>query len=156
MNLSALLEASPDAALLSLFAGVLLIYFECNRPGSIIPGCAGVLLALLSIDAFAHMPLRPLALALVAAGIVLILAELKVSARNLAAATGTALLIFGFRNLLQPFAPARVHTPTAIVAAAGFAASTLWLARIALRARHNKRSLSPVPGFPAASERRTG
>jgi membrane-bound serine protease (ClpP class) len=154
MNLPALLEASPDAALLSLFAGILLIYFECNRPGSIVPGCAGTLLALLSINAFAHMRLRPLALALVAAGIVLILAELKIPARNLIAATGSALLVVGLESLLQPFAPARVHTPTAIVSGVGFAASTLWLARIALCARRNKRSLSNLP--IVASERRTG
>jgi membrane-bound serine protease (ClpP class) len=153
MSVPLILQTNPDVALLILFAGVLLIYFECNRPGSVLPGCLGALLTLLAVNAFAHMPLRTSALALAAAGIILILAELAIPARNLAAAAGTALLILGLRTLVQPFAPARVHTPTAFVAGAGFAASTLWLARIALRARRNKRSL---PSFGAASQRRTG
>jgi membrane-bound serine protease (ClpP class) len=144
------LQQSPDAALLTLFAGILLLYFECNRPGSILPGCVGALLTLLALNAFTHMPLRPVALALVLAAVLLILLELIIPARNLLASAGTVTLVAALRILLQPFAPARVHTPTAIVAAVGFAASTLWLARIALRARRNKRSLtSNLPQSPA-------
>jgi len=153
MNLTPVLQTNPDVALLTLFAGILLIYFECNRPGSILPGCFGALLTLLSVNAFANMPLRSSALVVAAAGIILIFAELAIPARNLVAASGTALLILGLRTLVQPFAAAHVHTPTAIVIGAGFTAVTLWLARIALRARRNKRSL---PSFRAASQRRTG
>ena len=142
------MQASPDATLLALFTGILLLYLECNRPGSILPGCLGALLTLLSINNFAHLPLRPSALALIAAGTVLILAELVLPARNLLAAAGTGLFTVGLRTLLQPFAPAHVHTPTAIVVAAGLAASTLWLARIALRARRNKRTLLSDPIDP--------
>jgi len=139
-----LLQSNPDAALLTLVAGILLLYLECNRPGSILPGCFGTLLTLLSIDAFARMPLRPSALALAAAGAALVLAELAIPARNLVATAGAALFVLGLRTLIQPFAPARVHTPTALVAGAGLAAATLWLARIALRARRNKRRLTPM------------
>ena len=156
MNLVASMESSPDLSLLTLVAGILLIYVECNRPGSILPGCFGGLLALLSINALSHMMLRPSALVLSTVGILLVFTELFLPARNLFAASGAALLIVGLRTLLQPFAPAHVHTPTAIVAGAGFAALTLWLARIALRARRNKRSHSSHLSIRAASQRRTG
>ncbi len=149
----AYLQASPDATVLTLVAGILLIYVECNRPGAIVPGCLGALLTLLSIGALARMPLRPSALALVAVGCVLLLAELVLPARNAFAAAGTSLFILGLKSLLQPFAANRVHTPTAIAAGGILAAATLWLARIALRARRNKRSLM---SFRPASQRRTG
>jgi membrane-bound serine protease (ClpP class) len=151
-----LLDSTPDAALLTLFAGILLIYLECNRPGWILPGCLGALLTLLAINAFSHMPLRPSALALTAVGAALVLAEVAIPAKNLAAAAGATLSVLGLRTLLQPFAPARVHTPIALVAGAGLAASTLWLVRIAVRARRTKRSLSPLSSIHGASERRTG
>ena len=146
MSLVVYLQASPDAALLTLVAGILLVYFEANRPGSILPGCLGALLTLLSIHALSQMPLRASALAVIALGLALLFTELFRPARNLFGALGAALLALGLRTLLQPFAPAHVHTPTAIVAGAGLVAVTLWLARIALRARRNKRTLSsPLP-----------
>lgn len=147
------LEASPDGALLTLFAGVLLIYFECNRPGTILPGCLGTLLTLLSVNAFDHMPLRASALAVAAVGIAFLLAEILKPSRNLLAAAGTILLIIGLRTSVQPFASAHVHTSIAVLTALGLATTSLWLTRIALRARHNKRSLSSLR---SASERRTG
>jgi membrane-bound serine protease (ClpP class) len=134
------LLAFPDAAVLVLLAGILFVYLECNRPGSILPGCLGTLLILLSVDSLCRMPLRSTALALLASGLALLLIEIAVNARNLLAGAGILALIAGLASLLQPFAPARVHIPTAFVAGAGFGISTLYLAKIALRARRNKRS----------------
>jgi membrane-bound serine protease (ClpP class) len=156
MNLIVLLNSNPDAALVTLFAGIMLVYYECNRPGSIVPGCLGALLTLLSINAFVHTPLEPSALALTVVGIALILIEVFIPTRNWLVAAGTTALIAGFATLVQPFAPARVHIPTAIVTGSGLSAATLWLARIALRARRNKRSLSSPLSIRAASQRRTG
>ncbi len=152
----AYLAANPDASLLTLFAGVLLIYLECNRPGSVLPGCLGALLTLLSINAFTHMPLRQPALALIVAGVALVVADLTMPVRNPAAILGTISLIIGLRTLVQPFASAHVHTPIAVVLGSSFAFTTVWLARVALRARRNKRSLSPDLSIRSASQRRTG
>ncbi len=148
MSLLSTLQANPDATLLTLVAGILLLYLEANRPGSILPGCLGALLTLLSLNAFAHMSLRPSALAISTLGVALVFTELFRPARNLLATLGAALLTFGLRFLLQPFAPVHVHTPTAILAGVGLAAVTLWLARIALRARRNKRTLSSILSSP--------
>jgi len=131
--------ANPDVAILTLFAGILLIYFECNRPGSIVPGCLGGLFALLSLHSLSQLPLRPLALALIAAGTTLLLLELAIPARKSLAAAGILLVTYGLATLLEPFSAPHVHLLTAIFTGPGFGISTLWLATLALQARRNKR-----------------
>jgi membrane-bound serine protease (ClpP class) len=147
------LLANPDVAVLTLLAGVLLIYFECNRPGSILPGCLGSLFVLLSLNSLHYLPLRPSALALTAIGAALIaLAALRL--RILFAAIGIASLTDGLATLIQPFASAHVHLSTAIFSATTFGLTTVWLATIALRARSNKRSIRHSIPHPSAAQDR--
>lgn len=157
MNFPAVLQSNPDAALLTLLAGVLLVYWECNRPGFILPGCIGALLSLLAANAFAHMPLRPPGIILAVSGFALVVCQIFLPVRKLLAAAGTvaatAALIAGLATCVQPSASARVHLPTAFATGLCLAAASLWLARIALRARRNKRTFTSLP---AASQRRTG
>jgi len=137
------LLANPDVAVLTLFAGILLIYFECNRPGTILAGCLGALLVLLSLHALSQLPLRPAAVALAAGGTAFTLLELAIPARNLLAVGGIALITYALATLLEPFRPAHVHLFTALFVAVGFGVSTLALSRIALQARRNKRTPTP-------------
>jgi len=137
---------NPDLAVLTLFAGILLVYWECNRPGSILPGCAGTLLVLLSANSLLCLPLRSSALALLALGLVLLLIEIAYATRNLLAAAGILAIVAGLRLLGQPFAFLHVHIATALVAGGGFGVATLWLGKIALRARRNKRSHATLHG----------
>jgi len=147
------LLVTPDVAVLTLLAGILLIYLECNRPGSILPGCLGALLLLLSFNSLHQLPLQPAALAFTAAGIALIvLAAFRL--RILFAALGIASLIYGLTTLIQPFAPAHVHLSTAIFSATVFGAATVYLASIALRARRNKRFLHHSAPHPNAAQGR--
>jgi membrane-bound serine protease (ClpP class) len=135
------LLANPEIALFTLLAGILLIYFECNRPGTILPGCLGALAVMLALFSLHQLPLRPSALALLAAGLAVLLLELAIPARNLLAALGMAAIAGGLATLVQPFAPAHVHTASAIAIALGFGIPTLWLSKVALQARRNKRTL---------------
>ena len=132
------LSGNPDALLLGLFAGILLIYGECNRPGMILPGCTGGLLFLLSLHALCRLPLEPLALIPIAAGLLLILAEILIRARGVLVAFGSLCLTYGLVHLLRPSAPRHVHLLTAMVAGAGFAVISAWLGSVALQARRNK------------------
>jgi membrane-bound serine protease (ClpP class) len=135
------LLANPDIALFTLLAGILLIYVECNRPGLIVPGCVGALAVMLSLFSLHQLRVRPSALALVAAGIVLLLLEVAIPARKLLAMVGIATIACGFATLVQLFAPAHVHTASAIAVSAGFGIPTLWLSKVALLAHRNKRTL---------------
>jgi membrane-bound ClpP family serine protease len=144
------LIASPDLAVLTLLTGILLVYWECNRPGTIVPGCAGTLLVLLSANSLLRMPLRPAALVLLTAGLALLLVEIAFSINNLLAALGVLAIVAGLRFLVQPFAFTHVHIATALFAGAGFGVATVWLGKIALRARRNKRSHASLHGTATA------
>jgi membrane-bound serine protease (ClpP class) len=134
------LLANPEVALFTLLTGILLIYIECNRPGLIVPGCLGALAVMLSLFSLHQLPLRPAALALIATGLAILLLELAIPARNLIATVGIAAIAGGLANLLQPFATAHVHMASAIAVAVGFGMPTLWLSKVALLARRNKRT----------------
>jgi len=145
---------NPDAAVVALFAGILLVYFECNRPGTIVPGCLGAVLILLSVNALTHLALRPAGLGAIAAGFSLLLLELARPARNLSALLGTVAICAGLATLVQPFAAARVHPSTALFTGIGFSASTLWLGKVAVQARRNKRLTRPsAPQGDAVQDR---
>ncbi len=131
------LLASPDAALLVLLAGILLIYLEANRPGTILPGCLGALLALLSIHAISLQPQHSVSLLSIAAGVALTVGGIFRPTLNLLAVAGALAQAFGWMTLFA--APARLHPVTAVVFAAGFSFTTAWLGRMALLARRNKR-----------------
>lgn len=130
------LEASPDAALFTLLAGILLLYLEANRPGRVLPGCLGLLLVLCSLHALAARPFQPWAAGAVFAAFVLTLASLLRPTETAWALGGACLLALGLRKLLLP--PARIHLSTALFFSAGLTLSTVWLGRVAARARRNK------------------
>jgi membrane-bound serine protease (ClpP class) len=131
------LLASPDAALLTLLAGIALMYFEANRPGSILPGCLGALLTLVSLFALFQHTLHPRAGVFLAGGVALTMAGIFRPTRNLLVAAGALTLGYGLVTLFAP--PDRLHIPTVFVFAVGFCFSTAWLGRVALLARRNKR-----------------
>ncbi len=133
------LLASPDAAVLAVVAGILLLYAEFNLPGTVLPGCLGALSLMLGLFALSHMPLRPAALGLALAGLALILLALVSTHFLLPGALGLATLTASFLHLVDRSRSATaVDLPTALLAASLFSAATVWLGRIALRARQNK------------------
>jgi membrane-bound ClpP family serine protease len=134
------LAANPDALLLLLLAGVGLIDLECNRPGWVVPGCAGCVLVLFSLHRLAALPLAPAALAGICVALLLVTCGIFWRRRVLPAACGGLLLALSLAHLLQPNGAARVHPVTATLVSGCFTSSTVWLGRIALRARHNKRA----------------
>ncbi len=133
--------ANPDLAILTLLAGILLVYVECNRPGIIFAGCLGTLLILLALNSLRQIPLHTGSVLLVVAASILIPLDAVLKLRNLAATAGGLLLAYGLAHLPEPFAPRHVHLAVAVFAAFVFTTSTVWLARIALLARRNKRVL---------------
>ena len=133
------LLATPDAALLAVVAGILLLYAEFNVPGTILPGCLGALSLMLGLFALSRMRLHPAALGLALAGFALLLLALVSTHFLLPAALSLATLTFSFLHLVDsPRYGTAIHLPTALLTASLFSLSTLWLGRIALRARRNK------------------
>ena len=132
--------ANPDHAVLLLLCGILFVYAEFNKPGTVLLGCVGALLMMYALYGLGNLPLRPPAVVIALAGVALIGLGCRYTYRGLVAIAGTLVLIFGLANLVV--APP-IHPLVAVVAASIFALVTTWLVRIALLARQNKSLVGP-------------
>ena len=129
----------PNLALLILVVGALLIYLEFNTPGTIVPGALGTLLVLLALFALNLLPLRYMSVLLILAAFALLLLEAKFASHGVLAAAGIISLIFGAITLVAaPIPELRVHPATAIALGFAFGLVTVFLVRLAIRARRRK------------------
>lgn len=134
----------PNLAVLVLVLGGLLIYLEFNSPGTIIPGALGTLLLLTAIFSLNLLPVRYTAVMLLIAALTLLLLEAKFPSHGVLASTGILALIFGMLTLVDgPIPELRVRVTTAIACGIAFGVITVFLVRIAVRARHNKVMTGP-------------
>ena len=135
--LSPLLTASPDAAIIGLTVGLALIALELNRPGLILPGASGLLLALLSAASLAHHQPRLWAAFLLLAAAVVMLLQLRRTLPPWTAIPTVLALIAGFQWLTPP-PSLPVRTVIAILCGITLGTGITVLTRIARRARQNK------------------
>ena len=130
---------NPDLAVLMLVIGGLLIYLEFNAPGTIVPGALGTLLVLLSLFALNLLPVHYTAVMLLLAAAVLMVLEVKFTSHGILALAGIVCLVLGMLTLVAgPVPELRVHLGTALAAGIAFGLITVFLVRLAVRARHNK------------------
>ena len=135
----------PNLAVLILIIGGLLIYLEFNTPGTIIPGALGTLLVLVALFSLNLLPVRYTAVMLIIAAFALLLLEAKFASHGVLASAGILCLVFGLLTLVAgPIPELRVHPATAIAAGIAFGLITVFLVRIAIRARHNKVVTGPA------------
>ena len=135
--MSLALVSHPTILFATIFAGVLLIYAEANRPGSIVPGCVGLLLVLAPLPALLTPPIRPASAGLLSAGFALCVLQAWIPIRWLATSVGVAGMTTGivrfYDSSVQP-------NPVAGVLLSGIlGVTTSYLATVALRARRAKR-----------------
>jgi len=133
---------NPNIALLLLVGGALLIYLEFNTPGTIVPGALGTLMVLLGIFALDLLPIRFTAVLLLMAAFALMLLEAKFGGHGVLAVVGILCLTFGTLTLVAaPIPELRVNPWVAIGLSLGFGSITVFLVRLALRARRLKARL---------------
>ena len=133
---------NPDIALLMLVGGALLIYLEFNTPGTIVPGALGTLMVLLAVFGLNLLPIRYTAVLLLVAALGLLVLEAKVGGHGALAVAGIVCLTFGMLTLVAaPIPELRVSLPVAIGISAGFGVITVFLLRLAVRARRMKSRL---------------
>ena len=132
---------NPDHAVLLLLCGILFIYAEFNKPGTVILGCFGALLTMFALYGLSLLPIRPAAVAVALAGVILVGLGCRLrTAGRIADVAGTLCIALGLVNLVVS---PPVHYVVAIVTAAIFSFVTSWLVRIALLARQNKSLVGP-------------
>ncbi|MGB6743053.1 MAG: nodulation protein NfeD [Terracidiphilus sp.] len=130
---------NPNVALLFLVGGALLIYLEFNTPGTIVPGALGTLMVLLAIFALGLLPIRYTAVLLLVAALVLLLLEAKFGGHGALAIAGIVCLTFGTLTLVAAPIPQMAVSPlVAIAISAAFGSITVFLVRLAIRARERK------------------
>jgi membrane-bound serine protease (ClpP class) len=130
---------NPNISLLLLVAGALLIYLEFNTPGTIVPGALGTLMVLLGIFGLDLLPIRYTAVLLLVAAIVLMVLEAKFGGHGALAIAGSVCLLFGTLTLVAAPIPQMAISPlVAIAVSAGFTGITVFLVRLAVRARRRK------------------
>jgi membrane-bound serine protease (ClpP class) len=145
---------NPNIALLLLVGGALLIYLEFNTPGTIVPGALGTLMVLLGIFGLDLLPIRFTAVLLLVAALVLIVLEAKFGGHGALAIAGIVCLLFGMLTLVAaPVPQLSVHPLVAIAVSVAFGAITVFLVRLAVRARRRKVLLGPyaLVGSPASA-----
>lgn len=94
--------AHPNVAAILMSLGLLLIYAEISSPGLGLPGVAGALCLLVAFMAFQAVPIREGALALVALGGALIVAEFFATTGGVLAVGGIVSFILGLLWLVDP------------------------------------------------------
>jgi len=133
---------NPNIALLFLLGGALLIYLEFNVPGTIVPGALGTLMVLLAIFALDLLPIRYTAVLLLVAALVLLLLEAKFGGHGALAIAGIVCLAFGILTLVAAPVPEMAISPwVALAVSAAFGTITVFLVRLAVRARRSKSRL---------------
>ena len=130
---------NPNIALLLLVGGALLIYLEFNTPGTIVPGALGTLMVLLGIFGLDLLPIRYTAVMLLVGALVLMALEAKFGGHGALAIAGIVCLMFGTLTLIAAPVPEMAISPwVAIAVSAGFGGITVFLVRLAVRARRRK------------------
>ena len=129
----------PNLAVLVLVVGGLLIYVEFNTPGTIIPGTLGTIMLVLGLFALNLLPVRYTSVMLLAAAFALLILEAKFATHGVLAAAGIVSLVIGALTLVDaPIPELRVHLGTALSTGLAFGLITVFLLRLALRARRSK------------------
>jgi len=137
--------ADPNVAVILIAAGILGIYAEFCVPGRILPGVLGGIFVLLGLSSIANLPINWVGVALLALAAALLVLESKTLEsktrwpRGLLGIAGGIAMMLGMVTLLAGPAPQpRIHWITAVGVSLPLASITVFLLRIAERARRNK------------------
>ena len=130
---------NPSVTFLIFAIGMMLIYFEFNHPGTVVPGVVGVILVLLSIFALNILPTRFGALALIIGAFVMFGLEVKFTSHGLLGLGGTIMMVIGAMLLVDgPIPQMRVGFWSALAVSVPLSLITIFLMTIAYRAFQNK------------------
>ncbi len=130
--------ADPNIGFVLLVLGGLGIYVEFSSPGLIFPGVAGAILALLGLSSLSILPINWAGVALLVLAAALFILEAKFTSHGILGVGATIAMILGAVLLINGPPEVRIHWSTAISVAVPFAAITMFLVTIVVRARRNK------------------
>ena len=130
--------ADPNIGFILLVLGVLGVYVEFTSPGLIFPGIAGAILALLGLSSLSILPINWTGVALLVLALALFVLEAKFASHGMLGIGGTISMVLGALLLVNGPPEMRIHLSTALAVAIPFAAITMFLVSMVIKARRNK------------------
>jgi membrane-bound serine protease (ClpP class) len=130
--------ADPNIGFILLVLGVLGVYVEFTSPGLIFPGIAGAILALLGLSSLSILPINWTGAALLVLALALFVLEAKFTSHGMLGIGGTISMVLGALLLVNGPPEMRIHLSTALAVALPFAAITMFLVSMVIKARRNK------------------
>ncbi len=130
--------ADPNIGFILMVLGVLGIYVEFTSPGLIFPGIAGAILALLGLSSLSILPINWAGVGLLVLSLALFVLEAKVASHGMLGIGGTVAMVLGALLLVNGPPDMRIHLSTALAVALPFAAITMFLVSMVIKARQNK------------------
>ncbi len=105
--------SDPNIAYILMMIGLAGLYFELSNPGAILPGVIGAISLILAFFSFQALPVNYAGLLLILLGVVLFIAEIKVTSYGLLSVGGLISLTLGSIMLFEDVGvPFRVILPT--------------------------------------------
>ncbi|MGP0076582.1 MAG: NfeD family protein [Bryobacteraceae bacterium] len=130
--------ADPNIGFILLILGVLGIYVEFHSPGMIFPGVAGAILALLGLSSLSVLPITWTGVSLLVLSLALFVLEAKFASHGILGIGGTISMVLGALLLVNGPPDMRIHLSTALAVALPFAAITMFLVSLVIKARQSK------------------
>ena len=127
--------ADPNIALILLILGALGLYVEYLSPGLIFPGVAGGIALLLGLSALSVLPINWIGAALLLLSFAFFVLEAKFASHGILGTGGVVAMILGSLLLVNGPPETRIRLTTALTVALPFAAITLFLVSLVVRAR---------------------
>lgn len=130
--------ADPNVGFILLILGALGIYVEFHSPGLIFPGIAGAILVLLGFSSLSIVPINWIGVALLALSLALFILEAKFTSHGILGIGGAVAMVLGALLLVKGPPEMQIHLSTALAVALPFAAITMFLVSVVVKARRNK------------------
>jgi len=129
----------PNVAYLLMMIGVYGLILEAYNPGTLLPGIVGSVSLLLALYAFQVLPVSYAGLALIALGVMLMVAEAFAPSFGVLGLGGIAAFVFGSIILMDTDMPAfQISLPLILSVAIASAALLILLLGVILRARQQQ------------------
>ncbi|HBY58960.1 MAG TPA: serine protease [Solibacterales bacterium] len=130
--------ADPNLAFLLLIFGALGLYLEFTHPGLVLPGVAGGILLVLGLFAFSLLPISWMGATLLLLALILFGLEAFFTSKGILGVAGAACLALGALLLVEGPPEMRIRPLVAVGVALPFAAITVFLGTLAVRAHRRK------------------
>jgi membrane-bound serine protease (ClpP class) len=131
--------SDPNIAYILLILGIYGIFFELSNPGAIFPGVMGGIFILLSLYALQTLPVNYAGLLLILFGVILFIAEIKITSYGLLAIGGVVSMTLGSIMLIESSGPfMRISWQVILVAVLSTAAFFTFALSKALLAQRRK------------------